>query len=304
MSSISSVLVATDLTVSSQPALARAQEIARRAGARLHVLFVRELHKGSRPWLDEPDLQWADREVEARTRRELEALTEGSSVEVSNVIERDTGAAQAILRYAQSHDMDLIVVGTHARGTLGRMFLGSVAEKVVRCATTSVLVVGPDGAAVPACRCIVAATDFSAGSDGALRAAAELATRHEAQLLIAHVVDPLQVAPYFTDEFLAARRRSALRDLGHIVRVLPPELHAEPHLLQGRAHEQIVDLARHVQADLVVVGACGLQGMDRWLLGSVAERVVRAAPCPVWVHHDKRSETPETLAHNDEEAVS
>jgi nucleotide-binding universal stress UspA family protein len=68
------------------------------------------------------------------------------------------------------------------------------------------------------------------------------------------------------------------------------------HIRLDAASEEISQLAADLEADLVVVGTHGRRGLGRFLLGSVAEGVVRAAPCPVFVVRPKRVVTPTTAA--------
>jgi nucleotide-binding universal stress UspA family protein len=112
-------------------------------------------------------------------------------------------------------------------------------------------------------------TDFSPASEAAARIARELAVQAGARLHVLHVVPPV------TDPSLPAEH------LAQAARSLADGLRVETTLLSGRAGRNIVDYARDKRIDLIVVGTHGRTGITHALLGSVAETVVRLAPCLV-----------------------
>lgn len=137
---------------------------------------------------------------------------------------------------------------------------------------------------------IVVATDGSACSDAAVQLGARLALQFDAQLTLIYVFEPVKYAlpegfvPYTPDQLtemtthfqqMLAANRDRVQSLG-VSRV-------ETRLLQGTAVEEICDFAKNNHADLIVVGTHGRGFVERVLLGSVAERVVRAATVPVLI---------------------
>ena len=145
MIKISNVLVATDFSDASASALTYGREFARAFGARLHVLHV----------VDNPTL-WVGPEAIgvdiARLQAELEASAQSTLNRLVTAEDRaqlnatpatrtGTSAAFEIAEYAKSEGVDLIVLGTHGRGLVGHLLMGSVAEKVVRIAPCPVLTV-------------------------------------------------------------------------------------------------------------------------------------------------------------------
>jgi nucleotide-binding universal stress UspA family protein len=127
---------------------------------------------------------------------------------------------------------------------------------------------------------ILVATDFSAESVRALEYAWLLARRFDAEILVVHAEPALAVLPG-TD--LAERRRlAAERALGHAVEELREAgCRARALLRPGDPVAEIVNAATAERAGLVLMGTRGRGGLPHLLLGSVAERVVRSAPCPV-----------------------
>ncbi len=116
---------------------------------------------------------------------------------------------------------------------------------------------------------ILFATDFSSASEAASRVARELAVQTGARLHVVHVV------PTATDTLLAAET------LTRVAQSLRDGLTVETALLSGWAGMNIVDYARDRRIDLIVLGTRGRTGVSYAILGSVAETVVRLAPCLV-----------------------
>ncbi|HXJ83024.1 MAG TPA: universal stress protein [Candidatus Methylomirabilis sp.] len=116
---------------------------------------------------------------------------------------------------------------------------------------------------------VLFATDFSAASERAGLLAREMARRHEVRIHVIHVVPPV------TDPADSPEKLKRLaEELGKGLRV-------ESALLAGRVAPQIISYAREHGVGLIVLGTHGRTGLTRALLGSVAEGVVRLAPCPV-----------------------
>jgi nucleotide-binding universal stress UspA family protein len=134
---------------------------------------------------------------------------------------------------------------------------------------------------------ILVAVDFSEQSDQALDAAVEFAKRYSAELHIVHGLDvriPL-MTPYevvVPAAFIDEARRVAASNLATIVQKVAAEgVTVSSHLSEAPAASAIVDLAKKVGADLIVMGTRGRTGLKHVLLGSVAERTLREAPCSV-----------------------
>ncbi len=135
---------------------------------------------------------------------------------------------------------------------------------------------------------ILVPTDFSAGSERAWAVARQLADRLGAELILVHVLveTPLYSESPFTmkrarDVFDAARAW-AVKTLGEwTATAAAAGLSARWVLKTGVPHVEVVGAAAQERPDLIVMGTRGRGGLDRALLGSVTDRVVRLAPCPV-----------------------
>ncbi len=138
-------------------------------------------------------------------------------------------------------------------------------------------------------RRIVHPSDFSTASTRAFRKAIEMAKASRAELLIVHVLNPIMpvpgdayIPPKVYDDLAASARAWARKQLDKLLaRAKKAGVRAKGFLLEGVAHAQIVRFARSKRADLVVMGTHGRSGLAKLVLGSVAERVIGAAPCPV-----------------------
>lgn len=133
-----------------------------------------------------------------------------------------------------------------------------------------------------ALKTILHATDFSPHSEYAFRLACSLARDHGAKVVVLHVVAPTPAVSYGEmivepDAALVQQGWDQLRQ----IRSPDPAVTVEHRLEQGFAAAEIVRVAEEIQADMIVLGTHGRSGLGRLLMGSVAEQVVRKAPCPV-----------------------
>jgi universal stress protein A len=136
-------------------------------------------------------------------------------------------------------------------------------------------------------RNVLSAIDFSECSRRALETAVALAVQHEARLTLLHVVQAPFVSELGDDAwrtFAPASQQASKALLQWAERARQGGVRDVAHLeMTGTPWECITDKARELGSDLIVLGTHGRAGIDRLLLGSVAERVVRHAPCSVLV---------------------
>ena len=134
---------------------------------------------------------------------------------------------------------------------------------------------------------IIVPFDGSKGAVKALKTAGELAKRDRAKLLVTYVRESLPVPTVPSDSLLMLDRhmeevaRLELKKAEHILEKVG--VSAEVLVLTGHPADEIVGLAEKSRADLIVMGSRGLSGIDRFLLGSVSESVMRHARCAVMV---------------------
>ncbi|MFH2005712.1 MAG: universal stress protein [bacterium] len=289
------ILYATDFSDSARQALATALDLTRRYDATLHhyhAIVLREddpHHAGY--YLGDQAGAGESLEEAARvsTRAALEELG-AQGLTIRTVDERAPAAGPAILSYAKEQDVDLIVMGTHGRRGIQRWLMGSVAEEVVRRASCPVLTVRHLQKARPARVWwnILVPIDLSKNSLQALAYAGALARANQATVQILHVVQPVLLPAYYRlDESTTLSARSRLlqraeEELEEFVESADTaDVLTETRVVYGNPAIAIVEHAAEAESDLIVINTHGRTGLKHLLMGSVAEKVVRRAPCPV-----------------------
>ncbi|HUV12095.1 MAG TPA: universal stress protein [Acidobacteriota bacterium] len=294
---VQNILFPTDFSESAERALPHALELSRRFGGKVTILHVRT------PFGDDtssPEFQFFDQgKYEVFVEKQLEELPEviDASEFVDTAMARNISAASGILEFADDHEIDMVVMGTHGRSALAQFFLGSVAEKVVRHASCPVLTVADHRGGYrsrPEYQKIMAAFDFSRASKDAVRRGQQFAQAYQADLEVFYVVEQIVLPPF--DKFWKASVRSELPEVVSSARSAVTDALGEEALgtfnlnvqvgdADGKAEREIVERAREKELDLIIMGTHGLTGLDHALLGSTTERVVRTAPCPVLTFH-------------------
>ncbi|HSF18091.1 MAG TPA: universal stress protein [Vicinamibacteria bacterium] len=228
---------------------------------------------------------------DAKPRKDTEALFSRVADRLSHLpfgIKKVTARgepAHAIVRVAEEHEVDLIVIG--ARGERRDFLLGSVSEKVVSLADTDVLVVRARDGEDKTERSFHAlvAVDGSAGSEAGIGSFVEKLRAPQAEIRLVHVIDALpglwevgsMEGPFSAS--LAGHARDVLSRALDLLR--RRGLDAECEWRHGSPATQILDVARTGRADLIVVGSRGQSKLRGLLLGTITQRVVRHAPCSV-----------------------
>ncbi len=303
------------------PVLQWATLLARRTGGRLTLLHVNETTAAlqtrgafSSPSPIAPDTveQWRH-QYEATTRTELQGLiTQHCAGVPAHVLLQEGRAPAVILGAIESTQCDLVVMGTHGRPWYERVLLGSTAEAILRASPTPVLIVHNTAAATPPppqLARLLFPTDLSPGS-GPEEEWIRFWTAHGVKdVLLLHTVENPLLDLYHPDTVdIDVRRlmeesrqhppRSAQPFWDHAHQFTQAKLSQLRHQLlataQGTAHVEIIvdegPAADHIlrvteqQApDLIVMATHGRTGVQRFLIGSVTSKIVRAASCPVLV---------------------
>lgn len=293
------ILVPLDGSAAAEAALAFAELIPSR---RVRLLSVEPDDQG--PMLagvDELAAWRAAREAEIRVGLERAAETlrrQGRDVEIAvafgDPAERINAAAA---------DADLIAMTTHGRGAGGRSLFGSVADRVARHAPTATLIVrgGPRPTTPPPVTRLVVPLDGSARAETALPVAERLAADLGLPIHLVRVVEPpgptrprfsaAPVPPTNGDPSTA----DAARYLARLSqRLRNRDQPATTEILSGTPAPALLDAIR--VGDLAVLSTRGYGGLRRWLLGSVADKLVRAANAPVLLVRDPSERAANTLS--------
>lgn len=293
---LKSVLVPTDFSDCSCTALGYADFLAKKFGATVDLLHVVESARIP-DGLEMPNGDWEDLMV----RNALCCLKQLACDKIDELVPahsevRIGSAYREICAAAQQRQHDLIVIGTHGRTGLKHLFLGSTAERVVRFAPCSVLVVrGLDIAATGTLKPakILVPVDFFRNSTTAVDAAVTLAKQFKAALVLVHVI-PTYYAVGEYNCFDSAILEDELRECAQkefaaiLKKIKNAGVAAATQILNGRPATQIAEAAKRHQADLIVISTHGRTGFEHVMLGSTTEEVVRHAHCPVLALREKK----------------
>lgn len=274
------VLIPTDGSEGIERAVAHGLALADRCGATVHALSV----VGGLTEELSTDASLPESVRESRTEAAHQATADvraQASVHDVAVVETvlEGTPAREIVSYADERT-DLIAMGTHGRTGLSRYLVGSVTTSVVRTASVPVLTARlTDPPRSTSYTDVLIATDGTDGSTSAIEHAIALARRHDATLHALYVVD--------TKYGISAPVRSVLEQDGERA-VSAVTAAAEPagvstveRVATGVPHREILSAIEEHDVDLLALGTHGRTGLDRLVLGSVAERLIRTAEIPV-----------------------
>ena len=285
---IKTILVPTDFSEHADKALESAEILAKPLGAQIHLLHV--VHLPVQAVTPEmavvPVGFWQDlREHAERKTAELKKKVEAQGLRCTTEIVEDVPGF-AIAAAAKRANADLIVMGSRGLTGVKHALLGSVAERTVRTAACPVLTVKQDGGGALRLRTILVPMDFSDSAHRALDLAKEFAKSGPAHLILVHAYYvPVELEQYLIqkgDPVLERLSASVTKDLEKILTGLQDAGLSSEYITGNGAPERlIIELAKSKHADLIAMGTHGRRGLSHLLLGSVAERVVRTAECPV-----------------------
>lgn len=279
---IKHILIATDLSHQSYATVSYGMGLARLFGAQTEVAYVLPTEEYA---MAGPDGVAAGRDaarrdlIELQSRlRSMAAYNDDSPCRAALL---EGPVAECLLQCACEKRADLLVVGTHGRGSLGKVFLGSVAEQVFRHSPVPVLTEGPHvhrSAKTVAIRHILAPCDLTPRAHEAVHCACDLATQHGAQLTVLHVVEGKGEGTKVDPQRVT---RGIHEELQNIVGDDARGLDVRYEVRFGRIASGILDVAEDMDADMIVLGVRRSSGaLDRFQW-PVAYELVREASCPV-----------------------
>lgn len=282
------ILVATDFSELSQLALKYASVGAVQFGAELIVLHAERFEVPPYVIADEYDKvlnelkrqkQNAENYLAEHVRQTLGSVVDKLKINYRIV---EAHPVEAILQTAESESVDLLVMGTHGRTGLQRLYLGSVTERVIRESIVPVFVVKQkerefidvnDPEAKPKLEKILCPVNFTETAKLALMHAADIASRFNSQLTALYIDE---------DGKLSGEKAKE-----QICQWLPAEVTSrcsvEPMVKSGNAAEQIVAVANEGDYDLLVFGAEQRSFLRAILFGTTTEALLRSSPIPMLV---------------------
>ena len=285
---LAKILCPTDFSAGSQQALRVAARMANETNAELVIAHASYLppsaFAGEYAYSAHVIAEMADDARRALADAVAKATDDGVKHVRSKLL---TGAPSSeIVALLETEPFELCVIGTHGRTGLSRILLGSIAEKVVRHAPCSVLVVRPDSEVRPFTHLLVP-TDDSAPARCALERSAEL-VEPAGTITLLHVIEaPVAYRGEISGtDFVRDLDKRAMRALEEQAAQLRQTTTAtvRARLRVGYPGAQILAaLDDDRTVDVVVMGNHGRTGLARVLLGSIAEKIVRHAHRPVFV---------------------
>jgi nucleotide-binding universal stress UspA family protein len=190
---------------------------------------------------------------------------------------------QEIKGAIESVKPDLIVMGTHGRRGVERWFIGSTTEKLLRHSPVPLIAIRANGEksfAPPQFRRILVTTDFSEGTPDALAYGLSIAQEHESEVTLLHVVH--DVSADLSGKYRDSLINGVRKQLADMIPTGATNWCNIATLVEaGVPYRIILRTIEDLNVDLLVMNIHGKGMLDRALLGSTAERVVRAASCPV-----------------------
>ena len=291
---IKRILFATDFSRWARRAEDYACALACSWKANLTVLSIAEFHPGLNPDYPVNQQYLADLLKQASSQlADLKGRAERRGIVVTTRVA--TGIpSEEVITVAGAEDSDLLIVGTKGKTGLAHVLLGSTAERVIRGAPCPVLTVRMEPAdaedeGVPSkpvsLERILVPVDFSDCSLDALEYAAVVAQQAKASLTLLHVLEPVSYGLDFALSHVGMRdqvREIWTKRLEALTSALrATHVPVEPQLRGGLPADSILDSAKTLPCDLIVMGTHGRRGISHALSGSVAEAILRKAHCPV-----------------------
>jgi nucleotide-binding universal stress UspA family protein len=280
---ISKIMVTTDFSEISDHALDYAIALAHRYDARIYLTHV----------ITPDPFQFAEPQLAQATYEKVRQAAEEGITDIlisgklrgvpHEVLLKEGNVWPSLESLIVRNDIDLLVVGTHGRGKVQKLLIGSVAEEIFRKADCAVLTVGPavKNTSVKEVELnhILFATDFGPGAEKAAAYAFSLAQEHNATLTLLHVIES---AAAYTEESVARQREI---NVVRMKQLMPAgtENWCKPDFRAtfGAAVEEILIAARESKADLIVMGAKARKSLAGHAPLTIAYNVVTKATCPV-----------------------
>lgn len=282
------VLVAVDGSNSSEAVI---REVARRpwpAGSEIAVITMVDPYFFTKaPLLLEEAKQSAQKSLDELAKPLVEA-----GLQVSAMV-APGNPRHALPRYASEWKADLVMMGSHGRGAVGRLLIGSTTQAVLRHATCSVEIVRSKVPVSAGGMRVLAPTDGSEHAHAALAAVAARPWPQGSEFrVMASPEYPVLVGeyPYYAPEQVADLTKQSLEHANAAVEqgaamLAKAGLKVSSEVIEPKdtPSRSILESAKEWNADLIVMGSHGRRGFDRLILGSVSETVALHAPCSVEV---------------------
>ncbi|MHB8149401.1 MAG: universal stress protein [Desulfobulbia bacterium] len=277
------ILVAYDGSPSARNALSLASQLAREDKSWIKVLAVVPPYQGDLELIGVSDIKEAIAGPGQEMLAEARNLADREGISILTNLEQGEPYEQ-IVQVAEEENCDLIIMGRRGKNKMERELMGSVTARVIGHTSKDVLVTPEAGKL--SWENILLATDGSTCCDNALARALEIAQERKVKLNAVSVV-------YTNDEFYALGQEVVKELYQEADKVLDKVrkwggdlgVQTELFVRDGEPHQAINAMAAEISATLIIMGSHGRKGLTRFLMGSVTERVIGYADCPVLICH-------------------
>ncbi len=308
-----SIAVTTDFSSTSKQAFGAARSLVEKLGGRLHLLHVAQGGQVHTPWnapVETPgQFQKRHESAEQRLRDMVssERVLQGVRVE-PRVLQGES--ADAVRRFQEHEELDLIVIASHGSSGVQHFALGSFATKVLQVVSCPVLVIRIDQSSPMSYehgfrpKHFLVPHDFSRASHHGLEIARAWARAFEASVKLLYVVEPVDGLEEraagrgdSVSDYLERVRAEGLRRLDLLVSETDWEsIPIKTEARVGQPAAEILKEASSCHSDLIVMASRGLSVVERLRLGSVADRIIHRSSCPVLVVRQKGSQDPKLVS--------
>lgn len=294
MLNVRKILFPTDFSRCSLQALEHALMLSKYYKSELHLTSVYTLYDNQSTLIntipDFKDFYTAVLDYYADKLKSIVDQQDGQGVKLIAKQLRGVSAAETILEYETDNDIDLIVMGTNGRRGIQHVFLGSIAEEVVRFSKCPVLTIREQEKKVDlgAVERILIPIDFSEHSKIALTYGEEIQNIYSTKIDVLHIFEDMNHPVYYhssekeIEEFknkLIKNSRSSIQRFLNEAKFEQNE--TEVHFREGHVAREITKFIEENNIDLVIIPSHGQSGLEHFLLGSISEKVVRRSMCPV-----------------------
>lgn len=296
MLKIKKILFPTDFSKCSEQAFTHAIHFAKEFNAELHILNVNTFIENNPQYMNRlsgiTDIKTMNEDI---TNNQINKLVDSANLENLKIVKikkHGVSVSPTILKYANDNEIDLIVMGTHGRRGLGHLFLGSVAEEIVRLSKSPVLTIREEEKPTLISKIdnILVPIDFSERSNVSIKYAIEIAKVYNSKLQLLHVLEDTIPAAYSLSGIMSIYdidpniEEKIKNNIEKVFKeTIKTEVEHQSSVTNGHAVKEILNFANNNNTDLIVIATHGLTGIEHLMIGSVAEKVSRMAHCPVFI---------------------
>jgi len=285
---MNNILVPFDFSDFSHNALEYALFLAEKLGSQITVLHVMTTY--SERYNNEEHLRAIEeslREREKEQKEKLDSLVskgETRGLTIKYEIIKRISIPVGIIDYLGTHNVDFIVMGNRGKTGIGNWMLGSVSEKIIRLSPVPVLTIHKDWKKREV-KTILIPIDFSEGSRFVIKQAHKLLAGLHAELKFIFVIEEDDFPDIFSISFHFENKKNQkltdtiLDNLAEFTGI--PQDKAEYIIRVGQPHDKIRECAEELSIDFIAMPKTGQNLIEKILIGSTTERMIRISPCPV-----------------------